>query len=118
MSKLSVTDFNVPKTFSMSIRPMKVDIMFLVNQLQIVGEGFIHYSLFIYTLKQSSDKPYDMHACAAKVPNSCENDIDHIARLTGKVYGKTRILSCNCYTLKQYLDKVNNPDFSKSSFQK
>ena len=33
-----------------------------------------------------------------------ENKIDHIARLAGKIFGKTRILSCNCYTLKQYLD--------------
>ena len=37
-----------------------------------------------------------MHACDAKVPNLYENEIDGKACLAGKIFGKTRILSCNC----------------------
>ena len=34
------------------------------------------------------------------------------------VFGKTGILSCDCCTWKQYLDKVEDLNFAKSFFQK
>ena len=51
-------------------RPMKVDIMFLINHFQKVGEGY--FIIFFYT-KSSSDE----HTCDAKGLTSYESETDH-----------------------------------------
>ena len=51
-------------------RPMKVDIMFLVNHFRQVGEGF--YFIFHYFLYTKSSEL----ACDAKLPTPYESEFD------------------------------------------
>ena len=37
-----------------------------------------------------------------------------ITHLAGEYFEKTRILSCDCFTLKQYIVKANDLNFAKS----
>ena len=51
---------------------MKVDIMFLVNHFQKVGESIFVFHYFLYTKKSSNERAHDV-----KVPTQYENESDH-----------------------------------------
>ena len=97
------------------VSPIKVDIMFLVNYFLKVGEGLLHFSLFIIFLytKRSSDE----RACDAKAPTPYESETDHHV-WQGNCLERLRILNCDGCARKQCIDKANDPNFAKSFFHK
>ena len=60
-----------------------------------------------------------MQVCDAKALTPYENETDDLIWQGNFLnFGKTRILSFDCCTLKQYLDKVNDLNFASAFFQK